>query len=276
MRGGTSRDGRQQSRLIRGNKEGFEICTVDHQKDGAIRVDATITYTDENHEVGVYSHKDLKAVGDEYFKVYQPCAGDSLHPPDKGYIPYGEDGALHVNEEVTKETVAWWRMSCGRTMGMLNGMLVEYDTSTLAPLGLIVGADELLGKRIAVIDSGLQDNCVIDESSEGMEGADCAGVSGGVFREQAVVMFDPATGQTTVVQPNEDGSYWRKIVRNKMVRMQEVRRLKAAKEFAREALKLKDSDEDPPVVSSWGPYVSTVGTAKATGVAGLTVPAKQK
>jgi len=271
MRSGSSRDGRQQSRLIRGDKNGFEICTVDHQKDGAIRIDASITYSDCNHEIGVYAHKDETKTGDEYFKVYQPCAGDSLHPPDDGYIPYGPDGRLHVNEKVTKETVAWWMMACGRTMGMLNGMLVEYDTSTLAPLGLIVGADELVGKRIAVIDSGLMDNCIIDEQT-GMEGADCVGVSGGVYREQAVVMFDPETGVTTVVQPNEDGSYWRKIVRNKMVRMKEVRRVKAAKEFAREMLNLKEGDEDPKVVSSWGPYVSTSGTAKKTGVAGLTAP----
>ena len=34
MRGGTSRDKRRQSRLLRGNKDGFEICTVDHL-DGA-------------------------------------------------------------------------------------------------------------------------------------------------------------------------------------------------------------------------------------------------
>jgi hypothetical protein len=50
-----------------------------------------------------------------------------------------------------------------------------------------------------------------------MEGSDCGGVSAGAYREQAVVMYDPKTGATTVVQPNEDGSYWRKIVRNKMV-----------------------------------------------------------
>lgn len=93
-------------------------------------------------QVGVYAHKDIKEIGDEYFKVYQPCAGDSLHPPDDGYIAYGKDGILHVDEEVTKDTVAWWMMACGRTMGMLNGMLVEYDSSTLAPLGLIVGAGE--------------------------------------------------------------------------------------------------------------------------------------
>mmetsp|Transcript_28811 Transcript_28811/g.67379 ORF Transcript_28811/g.67379 Transcript_28811/m.67379 type:complete len:585 (-) Transcript_28811:104-1858(-) len=272
MRGGTSRDGRQQSRLIRGDAKGFEICTVDHQKDGAVRVDASITYTDSNHEIGVYAHKDEALEGDEYFKVYQPCQGDELHPPDAGYIPYGKDGLLQVDEEVTKETVAWWRMACGRTMGMLNGMLVEYDTSTLAPLGLIVGADELVGKRIAVLDSGLE-NCLIVDDDDSMMGADCAGVSAGEMREQAVVMYDPKTGDTTVVQPNEDGSYWRKIVRNKMVRMKEVRRIKAAREFAREMLNLKEGDEDPPVVSSWGPYVTTSGTAKRTGVAGLTVPA---
>ena len=35
-----------------------------------------------------------------------------------------------------------------------------------------------------------------------------------------------------VVQPNEDGSYWRKIVRNKIVRMKEKRREEAAKILA--------------------------------------------
>ena len=227
MRGGTSRDGRQQSRLIRGNKDGFEICTVDHQKGGAIRLDASITYKGDTNEVGVYAHPDeTRGENDEkYFKVYQPNAGDALHPPDKGYIPYGDDGLLRVNEKATMDTVAWWRMAGGRVLGMLNGMLVEYDQSTLAPLGLVVGADELLGKQIVVVDSGLEDDgCVIEDDEVGMEGADCA--SAGPYREQAVLMVDSDTGSVTVIQPNEDGSYWRKIVRNKMVRMQEVRRIK--------------------------------------------------
>ena len=274
MRKGTSRDGRQQSRLIRGDEKGFEICTVDHQKDGAIRVDATIKYTDCNHEVGVYAHKDETMSGDKYFKVYQPCAGDSLHPPDDGYIPYGKDGLLHVDEEVTKETVAWWAMANGRTMGMLNGMLVEYDSSTLAPLGLIVGADELVGKRIAVIDSGEIENCLIPaDGAVGMEGAECA-VSAGVMREQAVVMYDMKTKQVTVVQPNEDGSYWRKIVRNKMVRMKEKRRVQAGRAYAEAAFDGSPDAFEGRVVSSWGPYTSIVGTAVKTGVAGLTTQAE--
>ena len=31
-------------------------------------------------------------------------------------------------------------------------MLLEYDPSTLAPLGLVVGKDELAGRQIAIID----------------------------------------------------------------------------------------------------------------------------
>lgn len=91
-------------------------------------------------------------------------------------------------------------------------------------------------------------------------------------------MYDEHGGQVIVVQPNEDGSYWRKIVRNKMVRMKESRRIKAAKLFAKELLEDLDDDgeseAEPQVVSTWGPYTSTSGTAKKTGVAGLTAPAK--
>lgn len=266
MRGGTSRDGRQQSRIIRGNKDGFEICTVDHADEGNVRVDATISYTDTNHEVGVYAHADKAQDDDKYFKVYAPCAGDDLHPPDDGFRQYTEDGTLMVNEAVSEDTVAWWRLACGRVLGMLNGMLIEYDSSTLAPLGLVVGADELVGKRIAVIDSGEDSTCSVDDSEEGMEGAECTVVDG---REQAVVLFDDEDGSFVVVQPNEDGSYWRKIVRNKMVRMKEVRRMKAAQEFAKAVTK----DGDADIVSSWGPYTSTGGTAKQTGVSGLTAKA---
>jgi hypothetical protein len=256
MRGGTSRDGRQQSRLIRGNKDGFEICTIDHQKDGKVRLDATITYRDDTHEVGVYAHEDEAYDHDEYFKVYAPSAGDELHPPDECYIAYDDEGHLVVDECVSLDSKGWWYLADGRVLGMLNGMLVEYDPSTLAPLGLVVGADELIGKRIAVVDSGLDEECEVSEEV-GMEGADCADFDG---REQAVLLIDENDGSIVVVQPNEDGSYWRKIVRNKMVRMKEVRRVKAAREFAKNVL--GKSEDDAKVVSSWGPYTTVSGTVR--------------
>eukprot|EP00526_Cylindrotheca_closterium_P005915 CAMPEP_0113627750 /NCGR_PEP_ID=MMETSP0017_2-20120614/14375_1 /TAXON_ID=2856 /ORGANISM="Cylindrotheca closterium" /LENGTH=562 /DNA_ID=CAMNT_0000538023 /DNA_START=147 /DNA_END=1835 /DNA_ORIENTATION=- /assembly_acc=CAM_ASM_000147 len=267
MRSGTSRDGRQQSRLLRGNKDGFEICTVDHQTGGTIRLDATITYRDNDNEVGVYAHSDMEKVEDKYFKVYSPSAGDSLHPPDENYIAYDEE--LIMEEAVTMDTKAWWKMACGRVIGMLNGNMIEYDKSTLAPLGLIVGADELVGKRVCIIDSGLDEMCAVDDVEIGMEGADCGEAEA---REQAVILVDDNDGSIVVVQPNEDGSYWRKIVRNKMIRMKEVRREKAAKRLAA-AIKKDDEKDDADVVSSWGPYTTTKGTAKNTGVSGLTAPA---
>lgn len=264
MRGGPSRDGRQQSRLIRGTEEGFQICTVDHLNDGKIRLDATITYRGFDNEVGVYDHKDDERIASEYFKVYQPSAGDALHPPDENLVRYQDSFIL---DPVTMDTKAWWYMSCGRVLGMLNGMLIEYDRSTLAPLGLVVGADELVGKRIGVMESGLDAYCEVNYDEVGMEGADCIEAEA---KEQAVVLIDEDSGNVVVVQPNEDGSYWRKIVRNKMVRMKEKRREQAAKEFVKRVI----GKEEPRVVSSWGPYTTTSGTAKKTGVSGLTAPAK--
>lgn len=244
-----------------------EICTVDHKNGGKVRVDATITYRGDDNEIGVYTHDDIAYKHDKFFKVYQPSAGDALHPPDDGLVRYKDE--FTMEDPITEDTVAWWYMANGRVLGMLNGNMIEYDRSTLAPLGLVVGADELLGKRIAVVDSSPDaDECVFSDE-EGMEGADCANVHDAA--EQAVLLIDDANASVTVVQPNEDGSYWRKIVRNKMVRMQEVRRERAAKAAAA-ALKLKG---EPSVISSWGPYTTTSGTAKKTGVKGLTIPATQ-
>jgi len=266
MRSGTSRDKRQQSRLIRGNKDGFEICTVDHFNGGTVRLDATITYKDEGHEVGVFAHEHEEISGDSFIKVYSPSLGDGCK------VDYDdEEGALDPTKGdcIDEETIAWWQMSCGRVLGMYDGRLIEYDPSTLAPLGLVVGADELAGRRVLVVGSGIEE-CAVEET-EGMEGADCADAEA---EEQAVLLIDDNTGTVTVVQPNEDGSYWRKIVRNKMIRMKEKRREQAAATVAQ--TEFEGSEMTGKVVSSWGPYTSTVGTATATGVPGLTKKAKLK
>jgi len=273
MRSGTSRDTRQQSRLLRGNKDGFEIVTVNHAAGGTVRLDATISYTDTNHEVGVYAHEhaELEA-NDNFVKVYSPSSGDEC------YVAYDE--ADDVNIDPTKgcsvdgETIAWWHMSCGRVLGVYDGRLIEYEPSTLAPLGLVVGQDELQGKRVVVMGSGAAE-CKVETAAvstqEGMEGADCADNEG---EEQAVLLVDDASGVVTVVQPNEDGSYWRKIVRNKMIRMKEKRRMQAGRAFADENFDDKGEAFEGRVVSSWGPYTSIVGTAVKTGVAGLTAEAE--
>jgi len=275
MRSGTSRDKRQQSRLLRGNADGFEICTVNHADGGSVRLDATISYRDNNHEVGVYAHEhaELKE-NSNFMRVYSPSTGDECYV---GYEDEGDGVSIDPMNgcQVGGDTIAWWHMSCGRVLGVYDGRLIEYEPSTLAPLGLVVGQDELKGKRVVVVGSGL-DECRVSSAAlstdQGMEGADCAENEG---EEQAVLLVDEESGVVTVVQPNEDGSYWRKIVRNKMIRMKEKRRVQAAKAFAVEELADGNSDEfDGKVVSSWGPYTSIVGTAVKTGVAGLTAKAE--
>mmetsp|Transcript_9107 Transcript_9107/g.19700 ORF Transcript_9107/g.19700 Transcript_9107/m.19700 type:complete len:316 (-) Transcript_9107:295-1242(-) len=270
MRAGTSRDGRQQSRLLRGTKDGFEICTVDHKNDGKVRVDATISYRDDTHEVGVYAHEDEAYEHDNYFKVYQPQFDDH------GYVcADDEELCMLTPDAVDERTVAWWKLSCGRVLGVVNGMMLEFDKSTLAPLGLVMSPDCLLGKRVAIVDSGLEE-CMINFEEDGMDGADCADGSETTdqSREQAVLVFDD--DGVTVVQPNADGSYWRKIVRNKIARMKERRREKAAIDFATSFLPVRSEDEAKNKISStWGPYKSTSGVAKSTDTE-ATAPKKKK
>mmetsp|Transcript_2771 Transcript_2771/g.5386 ORF Transcript_2771/g.5386 Transcript_2771/m.5386 type:complete len:631 (-) Transcript_2771:73-1965(-) len=252
MRSGTSRDGHCQSRLIRGNPEGFEICTVDHQKNGKIRVDARVTYTDCENEVGAYVMDEDEE--HQFEQLFQPVHDehDSIHLPEGGLVEY--DDYLLLDKDVSKDTSSWFYLKCGRVLGMYKGMLLEYDPMTLAPLGLVVSADELVGKRVAVIDA--------DPSSDEEDSIERANDSSSI---QAIVLIDECDDNVVVVQPNEDGSYWRKIVRNKMVRMLEMRREKAAKKFAKEIL----DNQDPRVVSSWGPYKQTSGVAKSTGESDL-------
>eukprot|EP00587_Corethron_hystrix_P002672 CAMPEP_0113312616 /NCGR_PEP_ID=MMETSP0010_2-20120614/9382_1 /TAXON_ID=216773 ORGANISM="Corethron hystrix, Strain 308" /NCGR_SAMPLE_ID=MMETSP0010_2 /ASSEMBLY_ACC=CAM_ASM_000155 /LENGTH=589 /DNA_ID=CAMNT_0000168491 /DNA_START=221 /DNA_END=1990 /DNA_ORIENTATION=- /assembly_acc=CAM_ASM_000155 len=257
MRSGTSRDGRQQSRLVRGNSQGFQICTVDHQEGGKVRLDATVTYKDCGHEVGTYAHSDVSRGGDSYFKVYQPTEGD------RGYICGAEDEDLcTINEAapVDEDTRLWWRLSSGRVLGVINGMLLEFDTSTLAPLGLVLPKEELLGKTIIVTDSGVEE-CIIDFDNIDEQPEECDD-EGFMEREQAVVVYDAEDPKgMTVIQPNEDGSYWRKIVRNKIVRMKEKRREQAALKYAVEVLGLEENSVKKEIVSTWGPYTSTRGNA---------------
>lgn len=248
MRDGTSRDGRRQSRLLRGNKNGFEVCTVDHAKNGEVRVDATITYENDESEVVVYAHDDDEAYNHkDYFKVYTPEVGDRAHI--RGVEE--TDFKVLAHQPIDEFKKSWWRLSSGRVLGMCNGMLLEYDRSTLAPLGLVLSADELVGKKIAVVDATVPTG-PDDEEEE---------------KDQAVIMYNEKKSEAVVIQPNEDGSYWRKIVRNKMARMAERRREKAAIEFARRMFDMETKEEaEEQVHSSWGPYTTTSGTAKTTQI----------
>ena len=81
-------------------------------------------------------------------------------------------------------------MSSGHVLGIHNGQLIEYDVATLAPLGLVVGIDELVDKKISIVDNPPKQN-------------------------QSVILLNKIDGSVSVVQPNENESYWRRFDRNK-------------------------------------------------------------
>ena len=239
---------RRQSRLVRGNKDGFEICTVNHAKGGEVRVDATIKYADEaNVAWTAHPHEDLDH--DSYFRAYTPQEEDGCYIENRG-------GTLNEDELWDETTVCWWHMSDGAVLGVHDGMVIEYDPTTLAPLGMVVSKDELLGKKVAVIDASIEaaEGCIVDD--RGVAIIDFAP------KEQALVLYDEETNDVTVIQPNEDGSYWRKVVRNKMFRMKEMRRVAAAaKNYFQ---KMKGEDTELNVLSSYGPYTGTAGRSWAS------------
>jgi len=244
----STRDTRRQSRMIRGTNSGFNIYTVDHTDNGRERLDATVTYKGNDGESVVFAHPSDDYDHDAFFSAYTPQEQDGCYLADA-------DGVLaKVQDGVEEETVCWWHMSTGQVLGVHNGMVLEYDPSTLAPLGLVVGKDELSGRKVAVVDSGIE--TLNGDSYEKVRD-----------REQAVILYDDE-GHVTIVQPNEDGSYWRKIVRNKVVRMKEKRREQAAARYIKEKYGINSDALD--IKSSWGPYISTAGTAKKTTVPGVT------
>lgn len=83
-------------------------------------------------------------------------------------------------------------MADGKVIGLHQGQLVEYDTETLSPLGIVVNQKSLDSRTVMVVENG-----------------------------SALVLVNEQTKDIEVVHPNDDGSYWRKVQRNKRVRQEE-------------------------------------------------------
>merc|ERR1719245_2028405 len=189
-----------------------------------------------------YAHKHEDYDHDLWFSAYVP-------QEDDGCYLVSPDGTINPDGDVAdnSERVCWWHMKDGAVLGVHNGMIIEYDATTLAPLGMVVSRDELQNRRVAVID---------DE-----------------WGGSALVLYEDETDDVTVVQPNEDGSYWRKVVRNKMHRMKEMRRMAAAKNWMK---KMKGEDKVGKVLSSYGPYTTTAGQVMGLSTRAIDPKAKAK
>jgi hypothetical protein len=234
MSGHASRDDRQQSRILKGSKNGFSINTIDH-KNGKERIDVSITYVNPEgspapvtestlnpdgstavstgtSDLIIYAHNNDDFDHDKFFAAYTPEEEDGCYIEEGPASSDSENANKNRNINTKENSVCWWHMSDGKVLGVHNGMVLEYDSSTLAPLGLVVGRDELHGRYLAIVDSGIE----VDKEKLAAALASQPVPKGNLdHREQAIILYDDDLN-VTVVQPNEDGSYWRKIVRNKV------------------------------------------------------------
>ncbi|GMI04771.1 hypothetical protein TrVE_jg9395 [Triparma verrucosa] len=189
MGGKSTRDGKRQTRICSFEGEVMTVWTVNHHEDGELVKDC-----DFNLETGEISNRRDFDEGDgDFVRTYVPEEEDGCYSKVEGTESTILDNA--------KDRVCWWHMSCGRVLGMHDNKLLEYDEKTLSPLGIVV--EDLEGKEVIVADEG----SVVILREEG-----CNDLS-----------------SLHVVQPNADGSYWKRFQGNKLRRMEEKKRIDIAR-----------------------------------------------
>jgi len=189
----SQRDGRRQSRIVRGTAQGLEILTVNHHEGGRLRTDAILTYGKLNSNGAIAVAPSLERIlpigeqirpsENEWFSARTP------RPNDGCYLELAEKrcGATPLNKsDASSQTVCWWHMTDGAVLGVHDNMLIEYDGQTLSPLGVVV--EDLGGSEVFVIGGG------------------------------AALVLQTHSKPAQVIHPNEDGSYWRKFQKNKLYR----------------------------------------------------------
>jgi hypothetical protein len=226
----STRDGRRQSRFFRGcGDDRIEIYSINHH----VRVPATAN-DDKDKEAGEDTTKaevrldatiDLKT-GELIYAYPKSNGEDSDGSPVeerwfKAHVPHEEDGCYleDVDGPIDDSSsclngsvgyassckVCWWHMADGKVLGLHQGQVVEYDSETLAPLGVVVTEEQLNSRDVMVVQN-----------------------------KTTLVLVDGSTQDVEVIHPNADGSYWRKFQRNKKIRLEERAREEVAQRWIEE------------------------------------------
>lgn len=224
----STRDGKRQSRLIRGGRNGCQIYTINHHAgtlhcprahciashlplsapshthadsaDDKVRLDAHVDFT--SNTLTFANPPKPQSERSRWFRAYTPRDEDGCYMEDpNGLVACSQSEAA---------AVCWWHMEQGQVLGVHDGVVVEYDEATKAPLGIVVERDELRGRQVAVVNNGAVLVLLSGESQ-------ASGVP-----------------EVEVIQPNDDGSYWRRKQANKMLRQQRADRERIAKAWFKE------------------------------------------
>lgn len=205
----SQRDGRRQTRLVRGDARGLRIYTVDHHLGGKERLDMEMIYSDAGDGRSRIRFPEERAADlitadrGEWFSARRPEKEDGCYLENFLGSNPGADIVPIVPSSGEEAKVCWWHMSDQRVLGVHDGVVVEYDADTLSPLGVVVERERLAGKELLVADGG-----------------------------SVAMLLNPAGGDPEVIHPNDDGSYWKRFQRNKLRRTREKERERLAKAVA--------------------------------------------
>jgi len=162
-----------------------------------------------------------------WFQAYVPKEADGCYLDDI-------DGSVWDNSK----RVCWWHMADGKVLGLHQGQLVEYDSETLSPLGVVLTKEQLASSATS---NGHDDAGIDGENQERTKDVLV------VQNKSILILVDDETREMEVIHPNADGSYWRKFQRNKKIRLQEKSREEVARRWLAQNIvtnKINDNDDD--------------------------------
>jgi hypothetical protein len=121
--GECNRDGFRQSRLLRVTEEGYEVCSVDHGDGGRVRVDLKQAWADAATPSPITPEDEL------------------VCDPDAGWLCSALDCGLASSLDEGRTATQWFPAGPGCLLALHDGkLLVEYDMTTRAPIGLVADA----------------------------------------------------------------------------------------------------------------------------------------
>ncbi|CAB1102864.1 unnamed protein product [Ectocarpus sp. CCAP 1310/34] len=213
----STRDGRRQTRLVRGTAECLQVYTVSHHVKGAAdaRLDVTLNYDDPTHPVIAHGHEDYDH--SSWFSAYLPEEEDGCY---LDHTQLASDAGGTAIASHSEDVRCWWHMRDGRVLGVHDGMVVEYDQELLAPIGVVRDREQLKGREVVVIEGGDAVMLVPREGGAGDASSSSSSSSS-------------SSGDVEVIHPNAKGGYSTVFQRNKAVRTKEMEREEMAQQWMR-------------------------------------------
>uniref|UniRef100_A0A7S0D258 Calcineurin-like phosphoesterase domain-containing protein n=2 Tax=Amorphochlora amoebiformis TaxID=1561963 RepID=A0A7S0D258_9EUKA len=196
----STRDGRRQSRVLSCDSDMLRIFTLNHHHQTESerrkpRLDLEIPLSMAKRArlaamgslpspLPVPETERISEEDNVWFWAKTPQQDDGC------YLPEAVGGSM-VDQGV-EGAICWWHMANGAVLGVHDGLLVEYDSETHAPVGLLVDKEDMIGRHVHIDPDG-ETVRLIPLNTEGPE-------------------------ESIELRPEKDGSYFQQFQENKWKR----------------------------------------------------------